>query len=253
MENTRTIETVLGELNAQIKAGTDAIRANNLTAMSNAENEAKKLEKEYEAFVLASTYEKLLATEDPILAAITEFTYVTKKHRPVKTDGTITALELIDTTKRIDLLAFSKKVDGADTNWQYDIQKLNKSLALRAANELKLEKTAVDTLKSTFQMHSSIVKDKVAIPTSNAQLVKMIQSIIDQIIFDDDGTGKNKYKATSHDAAHLLMTYTQRDNSNALAVRVSKHMALTAEIVTVCYKIVTGKTYELVYKQLKNS
>ena len=55
--------------------------------------------------------------------------------------------------------------------WQYDAQKLNKSLALRAANELKLEKSAIDTLKATFQMHVSVAKDKVAVPTSNNQIV----------------------------------------------------------------------------------
>ena len=255
MENTtaRNIETVLADMNAQIALGTTAIRESNLTALNTANAELKKLEKEYDAFVLKGIYTRLNATENPILSMITEFTYETKKSREVKTGGVSTALELVDVTRRINLLAFCKQVVGADTMWQYDAQKHNKSLALRAANELKLEKSAIDTLKATFQMHVSVAKDKVAVPTSNNQIVKMLQAVVDKVIFEDDGAGKNKYKVTSHDVAHLLMTYTQRDSKNALAIRVSKHKALIDEIATVCHKIVTGKTYELIYKQLKNS
>lgn len=253
MENTRNIDAVLADMNAQVGLGTAAIRGNDLTALNAANTELKKLEKEYDAFVLQQLYARLNATEDPILSAITEFTYDTKKSREVKTDGIATALEIVDVTKRINLLAFCKQVEGADTMWQYDAQKLNKALALRAANELKLDKTAVDTLKSTFQMHTSVAKDKVTAPTSNNQIIKMLQNIVDKIVYDDDGSNKNKYKVTSHDVAHLLMTYAQRDSKNALAVRVSKHKALIDEIATVCHKIVAGKTYELIYKQLKNS
>ena len=102
MENTtaRNIETVLADMNAQIALGTTAIRESNLTALNTANAELKKLEKEYDAFVLKGIYTRLNATENPILSMITEFTYETKKSREVKTDGVSTALELVDVTRQ---------------------------------------------------------------------------------------------------------------------------------------------------------
>ena len=74
MENTRNIDAVLADMNAQVGLGTAAIRGNDLTALNAANTELKKLEKEYDAFVLQQLYVRLNATEDPILSAITEFT-----------------------------------------------------------------------------------------------------------------------------------------------------------------------------------
>lgn len=246
----RTIGTVLDDLNEQTKVATKAIRENDLTALNAADDKLKELEKEYDAFALQTLYAELNAAEDPILEAIKKFTYATKRHRPVKTDGVVMSYEIIDVIRRIDLLAFCKQVDGADTSWQYDVQKLNKSLALRTANELKLPDAKINAIKTTFAMHKSIVGDRVEIPTSTAKIVKMLQAIVDKIIFSGEGE-VNEYKVTSHDVNHLLMTYTQRDSKNALAVRVAKHKALTAEIATVCHKIVTGSTYDVIYAQLK--
>ena len=64
MENTtaRNIETVLADMNAQIALGTTAIRESNLTALNTANAELKKLEKEYDAFVLKGIYTRLNAT-----------------------------------------------------------------------------------------------------------------------------------------------------------------------------------------------
>lgn len=250
---TRKIDNVLADLNEQAKAATAAVRAKDMVALNAAEDKLKELSKEYEAFALQALYAQLDAAADPVLEAIKVFTYGTKKSRPVKSDGIIMSYEIVDATKTINLLAYCKHLKDANTDWQYDVQKLNKSLTLRTAQDLNLPAAKVNEIKTTFAMDSRVAGDKVEIPTSNGKLVKMVQAIVDQIIFKAaDGSDVNDYKVTTHDINYLLAVYAQRDKQNVLGVKVSRHKDLTIEIATICHKIVTNGTYDVVYAKKKS-
>ena len=89
-------------------------------------------------------------------------------------------------------------------------------------------------------------------PDSNTQICKQLQMVVDAIIYEDNGKGKNLYRVNNHDVAYLLMVYTQRNNKKVCSVRIAKNSYMHKLVLDVMHRILTGKVYDLEFQMTKN-
>lgn len=219
----------IGEIKAKIvKAIAEynaALKENNNRAMNTAEASLKKYEGEYadQAFLDTIAYCRNNAA-NPVLEGLKIYRYQVVGHKTLRNEGTITGFEIDEErVKQIDLVKFISMIEKQNFDyrplWEYDVEKLGCMLCIRAARNFGYTEDEISKLNRMYYL-SKLAKDsKLSGATigSNSQLAKALQSIIDQIVFVDDGKGRNTYKATSHDATWLTENYLRRNNSKKSA------------------------------------
>lgn len=232
----------------QINAFNKAIHENDLSAMSKAETSLKEAEAEYAETKALEVFDKLGEMENPIKAGIIEYSYPVLSHKNIREDGKITGIELVeDKMRQIDLVKLAKYC-GIKCDWQYMIEKFNQLLCLRAARELKLPKAEVNKICDSFYMNKlSRAVELGETPDSNTQICKQLQTIMDAMVFEDNGKGKNIYKVNNHDVAYLLMCYTQKGRK-ALTIRTQKHAVVHRLVMDIEHRVILNKKYDLEYK-----
>lgn len=260
MENTenKRLTEIKSQMVENIDKHNQALCKGDLKAMNELDVALKQLEVDYQNEMAKVVYNECLATENPMKTAITRYSYNVLSHKDNKEDGIVVERVLKeDRTRQIDLLKFCKysqdikAPNKLDTGWQYPIMKLNQLLCMRSAKELKFTQAQVKQIAKTFYMEEVARKlDMGETPDSNTQICKLVQQCVDQILFEDDGKGKNVYKVNNHDVAYLLMLYTKKGKS-ALAVQVAKHDFLRRLIGDVMFRILTDGKYSLEYKEMK--
>lgn len=260
MENTenKRLTEIKSQIDKNIDEFNQALHKGDLKSMNELDVALKQLEVDYSNEVAKTVYNECLATENPMKTAIVRYSYNVLGHKDNKEDGIVVERVLKDDRiRQIDLLKFCKysqdiKAENKlDTSWQYPIMKLNQLLCMRSAKELKFTQAQIKSIAKTFYMEKVARElDMGGTPDSNTQIGKLVQHCIDQIIFEDDGKGKNIYKVNNHDVAYLLMLYTKKGKS-ALAVQVAKHDFLRRLIGDVLFRILTNGKYSLEYKEMK--
>lgn len=236
-----TIEEKIHEYN-------EALRDNDLQKANGAEDALKKAEKDYAAAKQNEVFDELSKLEDPVKEAITMHSYEVVSHREKKFEGVVTGLELVtDKLVQIDLLKLFEFLHKP-TEWRFKVEKFNQLLALRTANELKLSKAQIKDIKDSFYMDELARQiDMGGTPDSNTAICKQLQMIVDAVIFEDNGKGKNVYRVNNHDVAYLLACYTKRGRK-VLTVSVAKTAFVHRLVMDIMHRIVTGKSYSLDYK-----
>lgn len=254
----KTLAELCADAEVQAKAWNTAMFEKNLDIAAKANASLETIEKDYLAQAQLETFAACAEAEKPMLAAIEKFSFQIIRHVD-KTDheSELTTRELVKKDRQIDLLRFEEycqktvKTDIAnDPMWKFMVQRFNQLLCIRAARELKIDPKAIADSYYLAEKAKEIEMGKT--PDSNTQILKQLQSCIDAIIFEDDGKGKNAYKADSHDVAYLLMTYT-RKGKNALSVATANHSTIRNQIGAICYRIVTKGAYTLEYKENKKT
>lgn len=91
-------------------------------------------------------------------------------------------------------------------------------------------------------------KKKGETPDSNTQIVKLIQTIVDQVAFKDDGTGKNVYKCTNHDIAFLHDAITKFEPKAKCAVSLLNERQFRSVMMSLFAHCVTNEKYAVLYK-----
>ena len=251
-EKTKALNELRSEIIAKIEAFNVALKENNFTGMSKAENELKEAEGNYAETKAKIIFEALADAGNPIMGAIKMYEYPVLSHKNVREDGKVTGIELIENRmKQIDLIKLSKYC-RIDCDWQWSVEKFNQLLCLRAARELKLGKSQINDICKSFYMNSLARKINLGeTPDSNTSICKQLQTIVDAIIFEDNGKGGNNFKINNHDIAYLLMCYTKK-GKKALSVATAKHGYVHKLVMDICHRVVTGKQYDLEYKVLKD-
>ncbi len=273
MATAKTIEAFEKDIEARIDKCNKAIEAGDIQKYDKAKEALSKVEDEYNAFLTNIRYGEILETEDPIKEAILNGEVDLVSHKENKDELTKELISVSRTTKkrRIELLplclySHRKTNTGKvlDTDWQYTVAKFNQLLCMRVAQNLaggntpeekkKAEKEAVHSIAvSYFMKEQAKAIDLGETPTSNRQLVKMLQSVIDAIMFEDNGNGKNKYTVNSHDVEYLLDCYTKR-GSKRLTVMVSKDNAVSKLLSDICYRLLINGIYTVDgFKKVKTS
>lgn len=237
----KKIDELIGSYN-------EALKGNDASAPSRIEGELKEVEEQYADLMQMEVFEKLSKKENPIVEAVTLYRFPVVGHKLAKArkEGAIPEIEKAVKDKQIDLLAFCKKIN-APVDWRYKVEKFNQLLCMRTAIELGTSKEKIESIGNSFYMNELAEKINLGgTPTSNNQIVKMLQTILDDIFVKDEG----KYKANSHDAAYLVKCYTRR-GKEPLTVAVAKNSYMFRLITDICHRSVTGKVYSVDFKMKK--
>ena len=223
----------------------------------------EELVSDYNKVVKIENYRSFMEDDNPMVKAIMTLTIPLFKVRTLTNDdGVVTGMDTHDsdgnlniTYKCIDLVDFDKYAEwtlGYEKGWQYKLEKFNQLMCLKVALELGLTKANVDKIAKTFYL--SKVAEKMEMgetPTSNTQALKDLQSVIDGIIYEDNG-GKNKYKATSHDIAYIDHLIAKRGKS-LLTVSVVNSRTTRELVTAVLHRILTNGKYSVDYRKRKSN
>lgn len=163
-------------------------------------------------------YAEFLEKEKPMITAIQEFYIETVKVKVSydDKDGSINGVNFEKKKSRIDLEAFCK-FGELDRTWAYDCSKLLALLSLRETDIYAIKPSEL-AKKSYYFIRQVNAKKEGETPDSNTQIVRLLQKIIDEAIFVDDGNGKNVYKCTNHDLAFIQDAVTKMDTKEKCTI-----------------------------------
>lgn len=228
------------------------VKKGDFASMNRLESEIREAESTYAERKLREVISECEMAPEPILAAVERYEYHILSHRINRTNGVVTNMELVeDRTKRIDLVKLCKVI-GIPHLWEYKVEEFGNMLCMRSAKDLGWSDEEIEKISCLYYRNALCQKQEVgAIPTSNTQIIKMLQSIIDLILPVDHETGKSKYRCNSHDVAYLSKVYTRRSNKKKCTVTVAKNSYVHQLIMDVMHRIVKGIRWGLEYQMLK--
>lgn len=248
--------TALAVIEAEAKAYctdyNNAVLNGDLKAAASASRSITDKVNEYTAKIKRIVYDVLEGTGNPMLAAVKVLSFETIATKDEKRDDSeIKVRTIVRKDKRIDLKDLHEKCVGGighDKNWIHNIQKLNCLLTARVAKSVDKTygtETDLKEIYDSYQM-SSVARDfdLGKTPTSNTQLLKVLQIMVTQMLGDG-------YKATSHDVNYLTNAYSKR-SKEARTLKMPSHGAFRDLMMDVCNAIVTGKGYRVEYKKKKD-
>lgn len=246
----KTLSELKSDALAKVEEYNDALKKNDFAVMTRAEGELKEIEASYAEAKSVEVFTELSKKEKPVLEAIITHSYFVIGHKTIKENGVVMGFELFeDKVRQIDLVKFCKFCK-LDTTWAYAVERFNQLLTLRAANELKMTKAQIKKICDSYYMSDLARKVEMGeTPDSNTAICKQLQQVLDGILFEDNGKGKNVYRVNNHDVAYLLMCYSKR-GKKVLTVAVAKSAFVHRLVMDVAHRIVTNKTYDLEYKMV---
>lgn len=196
------------------------------------------------------TFEGIEGKLEKVLAVIRAFSFTYKalqEERSKETDA-IVGLSIVDKEARVNLQTFCGEA-GVPKFWVYDYERFNELITLRVAKDMGVDVTPiVANYKLSTGAEEKRVGTTSASALSNNTLQKELQAVVDAIIFDDDGTGANKYKVNSHDVAYIL-TVANKAGKERCTVVAGKHNWMRTLLLDVLYRIITPDyKYAILYK-----
>lgn len=223
----------------------DAVQNGDFNTATKLNAEIEQAVNEYTSIARDECFDRLKATDDPMLAAVKELSFMTIRAKDTKVgDEKIPVRVIEDSEKAIDLLKLHKAVKGGigkDEKWAVMIEKLNFLMTAQKAVDLGIDPKSVNDSYAMSDIARQIDMGKT--PTSKTNILKTVQSIITAMVGEE-------YKATSHDVNFLMSVYS-RKNRKALTVSCANHKYMRQYMMEICHRIVEGKSYELDYKQIK--
>jgi len=201
---------------------------------------------EYTSLASVVCFENCKATGDPMLAAVTTYSFQTiavKGETRGEGDTAFEVFSIVPKAKQIDLLRLHKYCGsiGKDKNWVYMVEKLNMLMTAQKAMLLGLDPKKVRDCYYMNDISRDINLGKT--PTSNTSILKTLQLIVNAMIGEE-------YKAVSHDVNYLKSVYSKKGKA-ALTVVCANHKYMRGYIMDICHRIVTGASYGLDYKMNK--
>lgn len=252
----RNITDIRTELETRVNAYNAAINADDTKAaeLEKLDNETSELEKEYvRAAFHATALVELLDNPAPMLAAATALTFETLKHKDKEDENGIKSRELVTAERPLDFVALESffvergKKFGAESAWVYKVAAFNRLLCMRTAQSIGANvKTVAEKFATPTQARDI---DLGKTPTSNTQLLKQLQMIIDSMLYVEGEKG-NIYKANSHDVGYLLSLYAKKGRG-VLSVAAARPKYLEKLIAEILHRIVTEKSYNIEFKEKK--
>lgn len=246
----KTLNDLRDEIIGKIGAYNAALKENDAAKLGLIEQELRETEQSYAEAKCVEVFGELKESENPVKAAIEKHSYLVVSHRPTREEGVVTGFELVeDKVRQIDLVRFCKFCK-LPTGWQFMVEKFNQLLALRAANELKLSKAQINKICDSFYMNSLARQVEMGeTPDSNTAICKQLQKVLDAVLFEDNGKGKNVYRVNNHDVAYILMCYSKR-GKKVLSVSLAKNAYMHRLFLDVAHRVVTNKAYDLEYRMV---
>lgn len=214
-------------------------------------------------------YGHLYSTENPMLEAARVHHFDYPAYVFTKDNGEVTGVEAATKTANISPVEFSAPlIKEAETKscryerigvvksgrcWEYRAEKLAYMLTFRTIKKLGGSPTEIEEFRHTYAIRDLAARENLGqTPTSNTQIVKMLQSIIDMLVFVPNEKGANSVKANAKDVEYLLAMFEKAGRGTGV-VEVLKGNKVKDYIFTVCHMIVTGKAYEVKYAKKKEN
>lgn len=226
------------------KSYNEAVQTANFSESAKLDEQITNTVNEYTSVARDGAFEHCKNTGDPMLEAVKVLSFSSIAVKDEKTeDDKIPVRGVIDREKPIDLLKLNKFCGGigATKEWAATIQKFNLLLTCQKAVDLGISPKAINDSYAMSDLARQIDLGKT--PTSKTNILKTLQTVVTAMLGDG-------YKATSHDVNYLLSIYSKK-NRKALSVTCANHTYLTRYMAEVCHRIVTGESYEVVYKAKK--
>ena len=186
----------------------------------------------------------------PMWAAVEMLTVKAVTARDVKT-GDTSAWEIGERETLINLVEFEnfcKTNIGHVAGWRYGAETVAKLISARVTKDIGGD---ADALLKHYRISPKAEKldTQQAIPTSNAQLTKLLQTFCDKILWMDNGEGLNTYKITSADVNFILYCAckagkTPRTVTMPCAATIMK---FTIQILN---RLITNGSYTALYKRV---
>lgn len=249
----KVLESLRKDIEVRINAYNGLIvKKGDFAEMNRLEGEIRDAEAAYAEQQMREVFDECKKQPEPILAAVERYDYPILAHRLNREEGVVTEMVLVeDRTKQIDLVKLCKAL-GIAHLWEYKVEKFGNLLCMRAAKELGWSDAQIKQIERLYYCNAlSRKEDMGTVPTSNNQIVKLLQQVIDAVLPLDAETGKSKYRCNSHDVAYLLMAYTKRNGKKKLTIEVAKNSFVHRLVMDVMHRIVTGATYDLKYQMRK--
>lgn len=239
------IEIAKAAYDAAMKSANEALGKNpvDLVAYNAAMTALDKAEKDYAKAKALDMYNEYAKKPNPIVEIIKAYSYETLAHKEKRSEDKDNPRVIAinpDTRKRqIDLLAFCSHAK-LDTHWELTASAVNQLMCLRVAKELGAD---VDKIAKSYFLKEKAREIKLGkTPTSNSQVCKLLQAVIDEILpCNEDDTPA--YKCNNYDVKYLDALYGKKSNKNMLTVRVSNDAFFRRILVDICYRLVTGSKY----------
>lgn len=236
----------LGELRANAESlaikYNEAMTAEKFDDAVKIDAELSNIVNEYTGTARDICFDDCKATENPMIEAVTRLTFQTIAIRDEKKDeDAIPVRSIEEKSKPIDLLKLNKHCGGigADDKWVHIAQKMNFLLTAQKAVDLGIDPMAInDSYDMSAIAHEF---DMGKNPTSKTNLLRSLQRVVTAMLGDG-------YKATSHDVNFLLSVYSKKGRK-ALSVNCANHQYFVRYLAEICHRIVTGKVYEVEFKQ----
>lgn len=236
----KIIDTIRKNCDGFVQAYNEALRnreyRNREDAETNLNAELKRYRKQKADDVIAM----LAKDENPILAAVQTLEYPVLKAKKVREDGVETGIELVESNVRVDLVKVCEAA-GLPTAWQYKVEYLGLVMAIRIAKDLN-NPTIARAMKTDYRMKD--LARRLAngeTPTSNTQVVKLVQDIKDEIL---PGSGK----VSNHDIKYLENVMS-RAGREAKTVQLGGTKQMHGFFLDVLNAIITESGYGVSYKK----
>lgn len=207
-------------------------------------------------------YEELMTDPAPMIAAIKKLT-VDALAVKVKSNKDTGMVESISTTqpkngRDIDLTDFEDWAVTAgfprvsvNAQWRYLVEKFNHVMCVRAGLDMSGE-AAASLIRNNYKLSADAKACTMADPTSNKEAVKLLQSIVDKIVFVDsgkkskDGEALNTIKVDERDLKYIK--YLMCSRGSGLHVGLPKASTMRSLITKALNKNLTARDYAFDYE-----
>ena len=158
---------------------------------------------------------------------------------------------LVDGKKIIDLAAFDrfcepKKISN-ESGWIYRADNMARLLSAYATAELGGD---WKELLNVYRLNKHTERTQEKNPVSKKTLTRELQSLVDAIIFIDNGKKENQIKVTSQDIAFMVLTACKA-GKQPKTVTMPKGNTIIKLVVQVINRILKGDSYEVLYDRNK--
>lgn len=253
MSEVKNLESLKAEAIRKALEYNAALAANNATGMESALNGLKETEKEYKKESFNEFVKTIRGTANPVLSAIKTLQFEVLKHSELKTEGAKTGIELYITDNTVNMAKVFERL-GVPNAWSALAQKLNYMFTLRKALEHGIEGKDFQAIKDNYMIAGEVKKAMEGeTPTSNNQMAKLLQSVIDALIFVPREDGENTYRALGY---HINALSDWHITKNRRAIGTSDaagDKAFDGYVVEIAHCIVTGKSLKMTGKNINGS
>ena len=234
------------KLREQVKQFNDAMLDGRFNDATKLNTEMEETTGEYAGIARGICFDECAATEDPMMEAIKRLSYKVIAVKDAKKDkeDAIATREVIEKDRQIDLLKLHKYIQGGighDKGWNHYVEKFNFLMTAQKAVDLGIDPKSVNDSYAMSDISKQIDMGKT--PTSKTNILKTLTTVVQAMVGEE-------YKPNSHDVAFLLSVYS-RKSRKALTVTCANHKYMRGYLMEICHRVVTGKTYDLEFKSVK--